>query len=200
MSDPQRSVPGEAFDAKYLQDDDPWGFASSPYELEKYRTSLAALPRDTYRNGLEIGCSIGVFTAMLASRCERLLAVDISEVAVQRARKRCRQLPHVLIETCNVPAAFPDDEFDLIVLSEVGYYWASFDLIRARAEIIRHLAPGGHLLLVHWTLPIDDAPLTGDDVHDLFVTSAELDRVGCRREPTYRLDVLEKRQVARLSS
>jgi SAM-dependent methyltransferase len=194
MSDLQRSVPGGEFNAKYAQDDDPWGFASSPYELEKYRTSIAELPRDTYEHCLEIGCSIGVFTEMLAYRCNRLLAVDISEIAVQRARIRCRNLDHVKVATCDIPAEFPDGKFDLIVLSEVGYYWASVDLIKARHTIIEHLTPGGQLLLVHWTLPIDDAPLTGDDVHDLFVAAPELDRVGCRREPTYRLDVLEMRK------
>jgi SAM-dependent methyltransferase len=194
MGDAQRSVPGEEFDAKYAQDDDPWGFASSPYELEKYRISLAELPRDIYENVLEIGCSIGVFTGMLAGRCEQLLAVDVSTIAVQRARARCRHLEHMTVKTCNIPAEFPDGQFDLIVLSEVGYYWASVDLIKARHQIINHLTPGGQLLLVHWTLPIDDAPLTGDDVHDLFVAATELDRIGCRREPTYRLDVLEMRQ------
>lgn len=195
MGDLRRSVSAEEFNAKYAGDDDPWDFASDPYEREKYLTSLDELPRATYRQALEIGCSIGVFTEMLAPRCERLRAIDISNIAVQRAHARCRHLSQVVVERCSVPEEFPEGQFDLIVLSEVGYYWSSVDLLHARHQIVEHLAPGGHLLLVHWTPPIDDAPLTGDDVHDLFLTTTGLDRVGCRREPTYRLDVLEKHQT-----
>ena len=74
-----RSLPPSYFEALYASDPDPWRFASSDYERDKYAATLAALPRQLYRSGLEVGCSIGVLTAMLASRCRRLLAVDVAD-------------------------------------------------------------------------------------------------------------------------
>ena len=47
----------------------------------------AGLPAGGDRATLEIGCSIGVFTAMLAPRCDSLLAVDFSPTALERARR-----------------------------------------------------------------------------------------------------------------
>jgi hypothetical protein len=96
----------------------------------------------------------------------------------------------------NVPTAFPSERFDLILVSEVGYYWGWENLAIAQELIVEHLEPGGHLLLVHWTPFVDDYPLTGDEVHDAFLAGAAAGNglrhlVGSRRE-TYRLDLFER--------
>lgn len=193
MVDRSRSVPASMFEEKYQQSEDPWNFASSDYEQEKYRATLAALPREHYRNALEIGCSIGIFTRMLADRCDRLLAVDVSERAIQRATRHTEDLAHVQIARVQIPTEYPDERFDLIVLSEVGYYWSMADLERARDLMIASLDPGGQIILVHWTKPIDDAPLTGDEVHKSFLgIPTYLKPVVQQRESTYRIDVVEK--------
>jgi SAM-dependent methyltransferase len=130
----------------------------------------------------------------LAARCRRLLAVDVAERALAQARQRCRRLPHVRFARMQVPRAFPNERFDLVLVSEVGYYWSPDDLAAARRLIVRQLVPGGHLLLVHWTPVVADYPLTGDQVHDAFVAAADHDLrhlVG-RREPLYRLDLFER--------
>jgi SAM-dependent methyltransferase len=190
MADRSRSVPPEHFENKYQADPDPWGYETRPYEAGKYAATLAALPRPTYANALEIGCSIGVLTERLAERCSSLLAVDVSEKALTRARKRCRHLAGVRFQRLEIPGQYPAGGFDLIVVSEVGYYWSSADLLRARDRIIESLDPGGHLLLVHWTPAIDDAPLTGDVVHDVFcATVTTLEHRASRSEETYRLDL-----------
>ncbi|MFN8540419.1 MAG: SAM-dependent methyltransferase [Thermomicrobiales bacterium] len=175
----------------YADSADPWRFESSEYERQKYAATLAALPRTRYENALEIGCSIGVLTAQLAPRCDALLAVDVVDLALERARRRCRAWPHVEFRKMHLPAEYPAGSFDLVVLSEVGYYWSERDLALARERIIGGLAPGGHLLLVHWTQPSPDYPLTGDRVHQKF-----LDRPGDllrhldgQRADTYRLDL-----------
>ena len=193
MRPASNSIPPEHFEAKYRLHPDPWDYDTSAYERGKYAASLAALPRDRYVSALEIGCSIGVFTTLLASRCDRLLAVDGSETAVSTARSRCAQYPHVLVERRRIPDQFPPGMFDLIVLSEVGYYWSSDDLRNATRCIVDHLEPSGHLLLVHWTAPIDDAPLTGDIVHDTVTASGQdLRRLVSNREECYRLDLFER--------
>ena len=75
------------FEELYARDPDPWDFATSEYEAAKYDATIAALaPR--YASALEVGCSIGVLTARLAERCERLLAIDVAEGALAHARER----------------------------------------------------------------------------------------------------------------
>ena len=169
------TLPPAYFDRVYQANRDPWGFETSPYEQEKYTATLAALPHPHYTEAFEIGCSLGVLTARLALRCAHL--------------------PQVELRHLQVPKQFPSQQFDLIVLSEVGYYWSPADLARAAGQLLAGLRPGGHLLLVHWTPPVHDYPLTGDDVHDYFLTKtathAPFRHLHSQRHETYRLDLLE---------
>lgn len=193
MTDRGRSLPPTYFDRVYSESDDPWGFETRPYEAEKYRATLAALPRETYRSAFEIGCSIGVLTEKLAGRCESLLSVDVSERALERACERCNYLQHVQFEFLQVPDEFPNELFDLILVSEVGYYWSREDLLKARRCIVEHLVPGGQVLLVHWTPFVDDYPLTGDEVHDTFrEAGGELRHLAGHRSELYRVDLFER--------
>ncbi|GAB3286405.1 class I SAM-dependent DNA methyltransferase [Hymenobacter tenuis] len=190
------TLPPSYFDAVYQANPDPWGFETSPYEKEKYATTLAALPRAHYASAFEIGCSLGVLTEQLALRCGHLLAVDVAETALARARERCAHLPQVECRLMHVPDEFPADTFDLILLSEVGYYWSPDDLERAADRLVAALRPGGHLLLVHWTPPVHDYPLTGDSVHDFFLKTTEaagtFRQLDSQRYVQYRLDLLER--------
>ena len=190
------TLPPEYFDHVYQANRDPWNFESSPYERAKYAATLAALPRAHYPKVFEIGCSLGVLTEQLAARCGHLLAVDVSEAALAQARTRCAGQPQVDIRLMRVPEEFPPQQFDLILLSEVGYYWSPDDLARAADLLVAGLKPDGQLLLVHWTPPVHDYPLTGDDVHALFLEKAKPDgplrHLTGQRHETYRLDLFEK--------
>lgn len=185
---------GDYFEAKYRANDDPWDYATSPYEAHKYAQTLAALPRPRYARALEIGCSVGVFTRLLAARCGDLLALDIAPSAVAQAQRRTADLPHVRVQRADAVQALPDGPFNLIVLAEVGYYWSPADLRRVRDAIVRHLAPGGDLVLVHWTPTIDDAHQTGDTVHAAFLDLERTTLVPLHhaRFATFRLDVLRR--------
>jgi SAM-dependent methyltransferase len=184
------------FDDVYRANTDPWAFASSPYERQKYADTLAALDRPRYERVFEIGCSIGVLTAQLAQRCGRLLGVDVSEAALAQARQRCADLPQVELRKMQVPGEFPSEQFDLILLSEVGYYWAPADLARAADLMLAALPKGAQLLLVHWTPVVPDYPQTGDEVHEFFLQKAgpagPLAHVHGHRAEKYRLDLFEK--------
>ena len=84
------SVAPKDFQQLYAAHADPWGYETNPYETGKYAVTLRLLPRRRFRCGFEIGCSIGVLTRLLAERCDWLLAVDVSELSLARARERCR--------------------------------------------------------------------------------------------------------------
>ncbi|NMG19127.1 SAM-dependent methyltransferase [Brasilonema bromeliae] len=188
------SLPPSYFETLYGSNPDPWKFETSEYENQKYTATIAALPKQRYHSGFEIGGSIGVLTEKLAQRCDSLLSVDVSKIAQKRAIQRCQHLPQVRFEIMCLPQEYPEEMFDLTVVSEVGYYWCWEDLKKAQQCILKHLEPGGHLLLVHWTQYAPDYPLNGDQVHDSFfdLTPTHLRHLKGKREKEYRLDVFER--------
>ncbi|MGB3373433.1 MAG: SAM-dependent methyltransferase, partial [Rhodococcus sp. (in: high G+C Gram-positive bacteria)] len=70
------------------------------------------------------------------------------------------------------------ETFDLIVLSEVGYYLDELDLRAALDTAITHLEPCGTLLAVHWRHPVADYPQSGDEVHGIIAATDGLVRIG----------------------
>lgn len=185
------SLDGAYFEALYSRSADPWNFRTSPYERDKYAATLAILPRPRYGAVLEVGCSIGVLTRRLAERCDRLLALDASPLALAEARRANADLAHVDFAEAVLPRDFPEERFDLIVLSEVLYYFSERDLA-AVADLCRGaLAPDGQMVLCHW-LGETDYPLPGELAAELFIAASapRWRPAAARREPQYRLDLL----------
>jgi protein-L-isoaspartate O-methyltransferase len=192
MNENKQSLQPSFFEDLYQKSSDPWQFETSEYEAEKYATTIAALAKSRYENVFEIGGSIGVLTAMLAQHCDSLLSIDVSETAQQRARERCQELDNVRWQIMQIPQEYPEEMFDLIVLSEVGYYLSWDDLYQSQKLIIDRLQPKGHLLLVHWTLKAAIYPLTGDEVHESFLQLPNFKHLKGLRKEKYRLDLLER--------
>ncbi len=158
------ALPAAYFEATYDRHDDPWGFEGRWYERRKRALTLASLPDEWYPTGLELGCSIGVLTAELADRVDELLAVDISEAALARARERLGD--RVRFERRDLREGIPPGPFDLVVVSEVGYYLTREPLRRLACQLRDALAEGGVLVACHWRHPVRDYPLSGDEVHE----------------------------------
>ena len=186
----KRSIEPAYFERLYREKGDPWEFSTSPYERNKYQHTLEALPRPRYAKALEIGCAIGVFTRNLAARCGSLLAIDVSETALSEARKRCADVPHVAFKRMRVPQDVLPRGFDLIVLSEVAYYWDTSDLERAATALQAALQPGGDLALVHYTAPTN-YPQSGDDAVEALRShfGGTIEVLSAERRYLYRLDV-----------
>ena len=121
------------------------------------------LPLPRFGSALEVGCSIGVLTAGLAERCERLVAIDPSARALAAARQR---VPGVEFHQGAVPDDWPAGTYDLVVLSEVGYYLDTADLSALLDYTAADLAPDGFVVACHWRHPVEDYPQTGDAVHE----------------------------------
>jgi cyclopropane fatty-acyl-phospholipid synthase-like methyltransferase len=181
------------FDAIYEANSDPWDFAASPYERAKYALTLNAMPKPRYRLALEVGCSIGVLTRELASRCDAILGIDAAATPLAEARRRCADLPNVRFERMFVPDEWPDGAFGLIVLSEVVYYLSAEDVARLATKVTRSLPKGGSVILVHWTGETN-YPLSGDEAATLFIerigSLCVVDRAD--RYGEFRLDVLSR--------
>jgi SAM-dependent methyltransferase len=180
-------APVEHFERLAGEAEDPWSYATSDYEQGKYRRTLRYLPERTGRT-LELGCSVGVFTAMLAPRCDRLVAVDFSPTALERARARLGDSDHVELLRRRLPEETPGGPFDTIVCAEILYYWSA-ELVRdGLRRIEAALAPGGTLLAVHWRHPDPRRELTGDDVHEILDAATSLSLDASRTTPDYLLD------------
>jgi hypothetical protein len=186
------SLPADYFARQYAESPDPWGFRTRWYEQRKRDITLACLPRPSYRSGFEPGCSIGVLSEALAGRCERLLVADVEDSAIAHCRAQLTGLDHVEVRQMRVPDEWPVGDFDLVVVSEVGYYLDSdtLDLLLDRA--VGSLEDGGTLLACHWRHPVADYPLSGDVVQHRVVARAELAPLVSHVEPDFRLDVLAK--------
>jgi SAM-dependent methyltransferase len=154
----------ESFERRYRDDPDPWDFAGSPYEQARYDAIVDALGRARYRRAYEPGCSVGVLTERLARRCDHVRALDVSATAVGAARRRCASSPHVQIEVGSVMDP-PGGRYDLVVFSELGYYFDTAALDGLIAELGRAVSPGGELVACHWLGESADHRLAGDEVH-----------------------------------
>jgi SAM-dependent methyltransferase len=175
------------FDDLYRHHSDPWEFRTRWYETRKRQLTMAALPDAHYASVFEPGCSLGLLTRLLAARSDRVLAMDISPAALEQARAGLP--PPVQLQRGSVPADWPPGHFDLVVLSELGYYLDEKDCQRL-ATLTATAADD--LIAVHWRHPVDDYPLSGDHVHHLIEQAAAehgLSRICSHIEADFRLAV-----------
>ena len=157
----------EFFEEKYRSSGDPWSFASSAYELGRYDATVRALQHRHYSRAFEPGCSVGVLTAKLATICDHVDAMDISPTAVEETRARCADLPQVSTTCGALPDLIPAGEFDLVVFSEIGYYFEE-DVLRELAKtLVSRISRSGVLLAAHWLGKSKDHLLQGDRVHEI---------------------------------
>ncbi len=186
-------VPITHFDDGYRDDPDPWGFAHRFYEQRRYDITVAALPRARYRRAFEPACAVGELTRRLASRCEEVVASDCSATVVDHARGVHRSIDNIIWSVGSVPEDWPAGRFDLVVLSEIGYYFSLDELSGLRDRAIAAVEPGGTFMAVHWLGRSRDHLLHGDDVHDVLGATQALAHGGSYRDGGFRLDWWERR-------
>lgn len=155
----------EFFETLYQGAEDPWGFASSPYEQHRYQTLIELLGGARFRRGFEPGCGEGELTASLALQCDQLNAVDASPSAVKRAQQRFAQCAHIDVHCGVLPGDIPGTDFDFIVFSELGYYFDARPLAQLVQRLSRRLTHGGTFLSCHWLGSSADHRLPGDEAH-----------------------------------
>lgn len=153
------------FEALYRADPDPWGYLASAYEQRKYAATLAACGPGRYSCALELGGSIGVFSALLAPRTERLITVDASPTAVSLAVPRLAAHPQAQAIVGPIPDAVPEYPFDLVVASEILYYLTDDELAGTLSLLERNMIGGALLVAVHWRPPGPERPRDAERAH-----------------------------------
>jgi predicted TPR repeat methyltransferase len=179
------------FESIYAESEDPWNFETSEYELRKYELTMAALPRPFYLKAFEPGCSVGVLSKKLASRCAHLLATDIIDSALKVAEQRLSSSNNVRVEKRSIPRRWPKDEYDLVVLSEIAYYFEDSQLHEIMRRVMCTTKEGAHVIGVHWRGETN-YPLTGNRAHEIIGGTLGLSRVVHYEESSFVLDVWER--------
>jgi SAM-dependent methyltransferase len=176
------------FEAKYQSESDPWNFVQSPYECARYDAILNALRSRHYHRIFEPGCSIGTLTVRLANICDDIEASDFSPTAVREARKRCDGLSHVHIRCRSLSKREHFGRFDLVLLSEIGYYYRPPDWRELTERCVATMNPGSTLLAAHWLGNSADHQMSGDEVHDILASNANLLLEHSERHEFFRID------------
>lgn len=160
----QNVIQDQALDDLHDEQADPWNVDESWYERRKRAVTLGLLTRARYESALEVGCSIGALTTDLAERCDRVLGIDASAHAARAATARVPV--NAEIQQRDAPEDWPDGRFDLVVLSEVGYFLSPRRWDALLDRVRESLTEGGEVLLCHWLPQPDGWPMDGEVVHE----------------------------------
>lgn len=163
IGEPPAATQRTFFDDLYARADDPWGLESRFYEQRKRDLLLAALPRARFRRAFEPGCATGLITERLVACCDTVVAWDLADRALEQTRRRLSTATSVEIARGAIPDEWPSGEFDLLVLSEVGYYCLDLDALVERVD--ECLAHDGVVVACHWRHPAADHAHTAEQVH-----------------------------------
>ena len=131
----------EHWEARYRERETPWDdgqpWGPLPDLLNRFAPPGGRL--------LDIGCGLGGKAAQMASLGYRVLGVDISQAAIDEARRLTAGLNGELeLRHANFLEESPDTPFDLAFDRSV---WATFDETGRAAfarQVTKWLAPGGH--------------------------------------------------------
>ena len=138
------------FERLYLEIPDPWNYQSSAYEQRKYEYVLAcALKwRSANANALEVGCSVGVFSHMLAKHFETVTAIDLSKEALAAASRYNRDAKNTRFVHSNLQSFESDEQYDVVFCAEILYYISEKDVALVCGRLEKLLSVRGIIVLV----------------------------------------------------
>jgi hypothetical protein len=128
---------------------------------------------------------------MLAPLCRQLLATDLSPTAIDRARERCAAWPQVTLRCESLADAQPRS-WDLLLLSEIGYYFTPRVWRFIAERLIAGLPAGSMVLASHWLGHSPDHTMHGDEVHGILLDRQDVHLIHSERHTKFRLDQWSK--------
>ena len=149
----EKSEKARRFFDRLWQAGDYWQLDKDPFERDKYYRQLAHLKDRRYGKILEIGCGSGLFTRALAPLGERVIAIDVSPSAIDRAKKLGTANGVIDFQCASALDFEPKSHgpFDLVVMSETIYYlgwiYTFFEVSWLAAELFDATSPGGRFLM-----------------------------------------------------
>ena len=196
-------VPDAYFDRMYAASADPWQLQERWYEKRKFAITLALLPQPRYRHAFEPGCSVGVLTEQLVGRCDHVTATDVVPAALDATDRRLRHAglrDHVTLLRRSLDEAWPSTDFDLVVLSEVGYYLKEDALREMLDRELPRLTTAATVVSAHWRHRVADYPMTGDHTNDVVAATPGLHLIGGYRDDDVAIDVFDTASSASVAA
>jgi SAM-dependent methyltransferase len=184
----QEAISARAFENRYQCSRDPWRFETPAYEQARYRCLRRCLSRPFYGVAFEPGCSIGVLTEALAKIAGRVIATDFAPTAVAAAKRRLGRVGNVDVRCADLKQQLPPGPLDLIVFSEIGYYFTPAELLKLARALGERLRPHGEFIAGHWLGHSVEHVIHGDAVHDVLRLSLPLQWVKGERHEGFRVD------------
>jgi len=138
-----------------------YGFSKSNYlNYEKLNPSklfegilyFVKKHRIRVNNVLDVGCAFGFLLKELSSVFDELHGFDISEFAIEKARKIVPEAS-LQIHSLEEPLPYTDDSFDCITAVDVLEHTKNFE--KNFEKIVRKLKKNGYLIV---STPLDDWP------------------------------------------
>ncbi|MEV4175868.1 SAM-dependent methyltransferase [Nonomuraea sp. NPDC049709] len=129
---------------------DPWHYTSDTYEKDRHAALLSCLPRRDYGRILDVGCSEGFFTDLVALSHPgaETVGVDVSSQAVHSATVRASSPAR--FECLDIRHQAPTGQFDLVICTEMLYYVGNGRILRQVSHRLSGLlSPGGVLVASH---------------------------------------------------
>jgi SAM-dependent methyltransferase len=130
-----------------------WQLETSDFEREKYTYQLNFLKDRRYGRALEIGCGSGRFSRLIASIADKVTALDISPLAIERARSSSTGTTGITFKAVNIMEYDPvaAGPWDLIVMSEMiyclGWLYSVFEVAWLAMRLFEATRNGGRLLM-----------------------------------------------------
>jgi len=128
------------FDRLALFDDEGWT-SNNHY----HNSLLKHLPANC-ENALEIGCGTGAFARLLAKRCKRVVALDLSSEMIRVARSRSTQFDNLEFQLADAMQwNFPQSHFDFVCSIATFHHLDQRELLK---KIRDSLKPNGVLVVL----------------------------------------------------
>jgi 2-polyprenyl-3-methyl-5-hydroxy-6-metoxy-1,4-benzoquinol methylase len=190
------------FNILYLQKKDPYRISkelNKAADTNKYDQAFGLLNGFHGRNALEIACGEGRLTHYVTAYADKVLAFDISSVAIRRARQTNPDPEHISYEQGDLSTwSIPDQGYDLVFCSEVLSYISRENLDEIVARVAAWVGPSGELLLIHHRSQKDDTAglalkeFGAKTIHDLFLQLPDFSLESDQTEPWYRITLLQR--------
>ncbi|RZA13795.1 MAG: class I SAM-dependent methyltransferase [Proteobacteria bacterium] len=179
------STDRQYFQKLYEASVDPFHNWRNEYEDSKRAQALSLLQKAFYPTAFEPGCGNGALSLDLSERCGHLSSVDWSSDALRAASLHCAGVANIDFSEMDFPAALPQKTFDLLIVSELLYYFSEMRLKKFFHSIPEIVKPGGEVMLIHWRGASDDYPSTGDAVHEEFHKLTSIRQAQVFEHPQY---------------
>ena len=179
---------GLRFDLQYLLGQTPWDTGVTPPEVKTFVETHDAPPE----RALDLGCGTGKNTVYLARHGWRAVGVDISLLAILRARWRALSTTEGTVRFHRADVthlSFLERPFDLALDIGCLHSLPAGDRVPYASEVIRMTRPGGWYMLYAFTPRDEDeggdpAGIAPQEIEGLFTPAFDLERQEGGEDPT----------------